>query len=149
MQPEVESLLKTLASATGYEAQNAAAMQAVRAIIRAYSMSTKGLRTMQFKPVFRGGANATTEQAKDNERESVEAPAGRGLLGAQMRGIDHGAPGLPPLLPDDLAHKAELALAKFSEMPNTEQMKPKYQRELTAARDKLLERLEKEAPATA
>ena len=50
VQPTVEGLLKTFAAAKGYEAQNAAAMDAVRAIIRAYSMSTNGLKTMRFQP---------------------------------------------------------------------------------------------------
>jgi hypothetical protein len=74
VQPEIESLLKTFASASGYEAQNAAAMQAVRSIIRAYNMSTKGLRTMRFKPDLndlRPNAAATTTPFADNERESI------------------------------------------------------------------------------
>jgi hypothetical protein len=70
VQPEVEGLLKTFASASDYEAKNAAAMQAVRAIIGAYSMSTKGLRTMRFKSDLDPKAVAHTLQVEGNDRES-------------------------------------------------------------------------------
>ena len=70
VQAEVESLLKTFAAAKGYEAQNAAAMDAVRAIIRSYSMSTKGVRTMRFKPDLDPKHTAETGQVKGNDRES-------------------------------------------------------------------------------
>ncbi len=71
VQPEVEGFLKTFASAKGYEAQNAAAMQAVRAIICAYSMSTKGLKTMRYNPDLKHGTYAQAPEADDNKRESV------------------------------------------------------------------------------
>jgi len=69
--PEVEGLLSTFASASGYDAKNAAGIQAVRAVIAAYSMSTKGLRTMRFKPDLNPKNDAETGEAEDNERESV------------------------------------------------------------------------------
>ena len=70
VQPEVENLLKTFATASDYVTQNAAAMQAVRAIIRAYNMSTQGLKTMRFKPDLNPKHNAETGQVEGHDRES-------------------------------------------------------------------------------
>jgi hypothetical protein len=70
VKPEVEALLKTFASASNYEAKNASAMKAVNIIIRAYSMSIKGLGTMRFNPALNPKHSAETGQMEGNDRVS-------------------------------------------------------------------------------
>jgi hypothetical protein len=69
--PEIKALLDTFASASGFDAKNAAGMQAVRVAIRAYSMSDRGVRTMRYKPDLDPKHGAETGEADDNPRESV------------------------------------------------------------------------------
>jgi hypothetical protein len=211
VRPEVERLLMEFASATSYERKNAVAVQAVNAIIRAYSMSTKGLSKIRFKLDLKPTRDAETAQMEGNvsdvnfgpgafnqgfewlvhivaheiehvrqnlvggypppikregeeeepveeflaynssvlQVQSVPGPGRRGLLGA-LRTEAHqrtpSPPSLPPLPPDKLAFTAEMALSEFAKMPRAEQTKPQYRQELAGARDKLFERLKKEAP---
>jgi Domain of unknown function (DUF4157) len=213
---EVERLLKEFASASDNEGKNAAAVQAVNAIIRAYRMSTKGLEKIRFLPVLEGedkGADAETVQREGNvsdinfgpgafnqgfetlvhlvahelehvrqnlvgpyseeevskqrtkkepqpvaeflayngsvlQVQSTRGPARKGFLGGlitETRQRTPSPPSLPPLPPDKLAYAAEMALNAFAKIPR-EQMKPQYRQELAGARDKLFERLRKEAP---
>jgi hypothetical protein len=203
IKPEIENLLKAFASASGTAAKNAIGMQAVQTIIRAYSMSTRGLRTMRFNPDLNPKHGAETGAVKGNERASeiefgpgafdqgfeglvhlvahelehvrqnliggyhsgnedepdseflaynssvlqvqtVAGPVGKGFLGGLIAGGGQGAPALPALPPDHLAHAAGKALEEFGKMSAADQKK--YRQELAFSRDKLFDRLKNEGP---
>lgn len=71
VRPEVESLLKTFASASGNEAKNTVAMQAVRAVIRAYGLSATGISDMRFKPDLTK-FNAWTVWGEEGKQSQIE-----------------------------------------------------------------------------
>lgn len=68
---EVDVLLKMFASASGNEAKNTAAMQAVRAIIRAYNLSMTGLSSMRFEPKLTD-CSAHTIWGEDGQNSRIE-----------------------------------------------------------------------------
>lgn len=203
VRPEVESLLKAFTSASGYEAKNTAAMQAVSAVIRAYSLSTMNLHSMRFEPgldpkhdaqavpidyqvgksyksriefgpgSFNNGFEwlvHTVAHELEHVRQGLiggyernpavqeflayssevlqvgttEGPSGRGMIGVLMTAASWKVPALPPLPPALLANAAERTLSEWKKMSSEEQHK--YQQEFEGVRDKLLERLTKEAP---
>ena len=67
---EVEELLKTFAAASSYEDKNRVGMQAVRAVIRAYGMSTRGLAGMRYVPKLTKGVAAHTVAVGDKRHTS-------------------------------------------------------------------------------
>jgi hypothetical protein len=70
VRPEVEALLKSFASASSDEAKNAIAKQAVNLVIRAYNMSTRGLRGMRYNSKLNPKYAAFTTAADGSPRES-------------------------------------------------------------------------------
>jgi hypothetical protein len=85
---EVEALFKAFETAKTNEAKNTAAMQAVRVIIRAYNMSTKGLNKMRFNPSLNPKHHAETGEVEGNPRAS-EVEFGPGAFKSGFEWLVH------------------------------------------------------------
>jgi hypothetical protein len=71
VRPEVERLLKAFGAASGYDAKNRLAMQAVHAVIRAYGLSTKGLYQMRLEPHLKTDRHAETFRVRPGRQSLI------------------------------------------------------------------------------
>ena len=97
VRPSVEALLKAFAAASGSE-KNRIGMQAVREVIRAYSLSTMGLAEMHFEPDLKKHAAATYSLRGAARRSGIEFGPGS---------FDKGFEWLVHIVAHELAHVAQ------------------------------------------